>query len=137
MFRVNAGGSLVAATDDGPDWEADTSTNPHSTHNNVTNAKTWPAAITNLDASVPSTTPTAVFTTERWDPPQGAEMEWDIPIASGTEVEVRLYFANSHAPTNQVGARVFDVAIDGTTVLNDYDIFADVGGFTAIALTTR
>ena len=59
-------------------------------------------------------------------------MQWDIPVASGTDVEVRLYFANSHAPTNQVGARVFDVVIDGNTVLNDYDVFADVGGFTGV-----
>ena len=134
LFRVNAAGPLVPATDGGPDWEADTSTSPHPTHNNVSNTANWPA-VTSLDASVPSSTPASVFSPVRWDPGPAPEMEWDIPLASGTEVEVRLYFAQSHSPTNQVGARVFDVALDGNTVLNDYDIFADVGAQTGVMKT--
>ncbi|HVR79542.1 MAG TPA: ThuA domain-containing protein [Acidimicrobiia bacterium] len=131
LFRVNAGGPLVAATDGGPDWEADSSTSPNPAHNSGSNTATWPP-VTSLDGSVPSSTPAEVFSSERWDPPTGNEMEWDIPVASGTEVEVRLYFANSHTPSNQVGARVFDVTLDGNLVLDDYDIFADVGGFTGV-----
>ncbi len=126
LFRVNIGGPLVAATDGGPDWAVDTAANPYPGRVAGNQISTWPA-VTNVDASVPSTTPTAVFSTERYDPAAGAEMQWNFAVASGTELEVRLYFANGWSGTDQPGERVFDVIIDGTTVLNDYDIAADVG----------
>ena len=44
------------------------------------------------------------------------------------QYEVRLYFAEIYSGAFATGARVFDVAIEGQTVLNDYDVFADVGG---------
>src|SRR4029079_18906762 len=42
-------------------------------------------------------------------------------------LRVRLYFAAQCSCTSTVGSRVFDVAIDGTTVLDHYDIVADAG----------
>ena len=54
-------------------------------------------------------------------------MQWNFPVASGTHLEVRLYFINQYGGTSGVGQRVFNVAIDGNTVLNNYDIVADVG----------
>jgi hypothetical protein len=54
-------------------------------------------------------------------------MHWSFPVASGTPVEVRLYFANRYTGTSGVGQRVFDVSVNSTTVLDHYDIVADVG----------
>jgi PKD repeat protein len=42
-------------------------------------------------------------------------------------LEVRLYFANRCTCTSSPGSRRFDVSLDGTTVLDNYDIVADVG----------
>ena len=55
-------------------------------------------------------------------------MEWSFPVAPGTPVEVRLYFANQYDGTANVGGRVFDVSVEGNKVLDDYDIVADTGG---------
>ncbi len=54
-------------------------------------------------------------------------MQWAFPVENGTEVEVRLYFVDAWDGTTEPGDRVFDVVIEGETVLNDYDIVADVG----------
>lgn len=44
-----------------------------------------------------------------------------------------LHFAEIYGGTDEVGQRVFDVFIEGSAVLNDYDITADVGPYKAVA----
>jgi hypothetical protein len=58
-------------------------------------------------------------------------MQWDFSVTPGT-YEVRLYFAEIYSGAQGVGKRVFDVMIEGATVLDNYDIFADVGGYTGV-----
>ncbi|MGH9284367.1 MAG: malectin domain-containing carbohydrate-binding protein, partial [Acidimicrobiales bacterium] len=81
--------------------------------------------------SVPPGTPAALFQSERWDPAGAPELQWDFPVTPG-QYQVRLYFAEIYAGAQVGGARVFDVAIEGQTVLNDYDVYAEVGGFTGV-----
>lgn len=128
LYRVNAGGPALQATDAGPDWQSDLSgSSPY--HNPDNNSAIWsPSAA--LDGTVPASTPSGIFDSERWDGGShldGDEMHWDFPVPSGTTVQVRLYFANRYGGTSQPGQRVFDVAIDGATVLSDFDIVAAVG----------
>ncbi len=55
-------------------------------------------------------------------------MKWAFPVAAGTPLQVRLYFANRCTLHQRASAqRVFDVAVDGSPVLTNYDIVADVG----------
>jgi hypothetical protein len=131
LYRVDAGGPEIAAIDNGPNWQAD-ETDPSPYRNSGSNTASYPP-IANLSSSVPATTPPAIFSTERWDPGSqgdGQEMQWSFPVTPGLPIEVRLYFANNYSGTSQVGQRVFDVALDGTTVLDHYDIVADVGNVT-------
>ncbi|MDZ7726969.1 MAG: malectin domain-containing carbohydrate-binding protein [Dehalococcoidia bacterium] len=62
-----------------------------------------------------------MFQSERW-----GEQDWSLPIEDGT-YEVELYFAEIYSGTFSEGARVFDVSIEGDLVLDEYDVFADVG----------
>jgi Malectin domain/Bacterial Ig-like domain/Kelch motif/Abnormal spindle-like microcephaly-assoc'd, ASPM-SPD-2-Hydin len=131
LYRVNAGGPALTGT---PSWQADTSTNPSSYVNasatgNYTFSTTQ--AIDMTDPSVPSSTPQALFQTERWDPAGGAEMHWSFPVSPG-RYQVRLYFAEIYSGAQSVGARVFNVSIEGAPVLTNYDIFADVGGYRGV-----
>ncbi len=137
LFRVNAGGPEVAAADGGVAWESDLEDAESSyltdaylagadNQKNTSSVTVTPT----VDATVPTTTPGQVFQTERWDPPAGIEMSWLFPVADGTPVEVRLHFADYNGPTQSAGARVFDVAIEGTTVLDDFDIFDEAGADT-------
>ncbi|MFU8833191.1 MAG: malectin domain-containing carbohydrate-binding protein, partial [Wenzhouxiangella sp.] len=126
LFRVNAGGGLVAALDAGPDWTADTLSAPSvylAAGGDFTN--TFP--VQDVETTVPASTPTPIFETERWDPAGGAEMLWQFPVVQGTPVEVRLYLMNGFEGTSEPGERVFHVNIDGARAFSDIDLAAEAG----------
>ncbi|WP_192918478.1 malectin domain-containing carbohydrate-binding protein [Salinigranum salinum] len=136
IYRVNAGGSQLSAADGGGDWLADTASDPAAdTNAGAANSKAYSTSDDiPTTGSVPATTPSEVFETERYDPGSGDEMSWNIPDVTGGETyEVRLYFAEIYHTSD--GQRVFDVSIEGTTVLDDYDIHADVGHDTGTVKT--
>ncbi|MFD1568729.1 malectin domain-containing carbohydrate-binding protein [Halolamina litorea] len=118
QYRVNAGGSTVTAVDGGPDWTVPGSTSGLSVSGSTSTYSTGDAIT--LDGSVPSSTPADVFQTERY-----GDQQWAFDVTAGQTYDVRLYFAEIFATAS--GEREFDVAIEGETVLNDYDIHADVG----------
>ena len=64
--------------------------------------------------------PAAIFNTERY----GA-MTYTIPDRSGAQT-VTLYFAETYL--SGPGQRLFDVTVNGTTVLSKFDIYAGAGG---------
>lgn len=149
LYRVNGGGILVAATDmPNPDWTADTvaaaspyltglATTGNSTYSQTAgNAHQGPIIMT--DPSLPAGTPSSIFQTERYDNADVApQMLWQFPIPIGTQVEVRLYFAEIFSGINAAGGRVFDVSIEGAVpaVYNDVDAFSRNGALGAFMLS--
>jgi|GEM_PF-601198 len=120
LYRVNAGGSLV------DDWEEDTSGSPSPyVLDGSTSIETDDAPVT-FDSTIPVGTPVDLFTAKRRDANQAdPRMEWDFPVAAGEEVEVRLYFIEmSRCAT---GNRLFDVLIEGTLVLDNFDVYTESG----------
>ncbi len=75
-----------------------------------------------IDASgVANPAPQSVYRTERWAP-----FTYTIPnLTPGASFNVSLHFAET--AFTAAGQRAFNVAINGTTVLTNYDIFADAG----------
>ncbi len=132
VYRINAGGTELSGT---PLWEADSTASPsiYSNFDEGGNSaiSTTAATINMSHASIPAGTPMALFQTERFDKPAGANLLWDFPVAPG-QYEVRLYFAETFSGAFASGVRVFDVAIEGATVLDNYDIFADVGSLKGV-----
>ncbi|MFU8831243.1 MAG: malectin domain-containing carbohydrate-binding protein, partial [Wenzhouxiangella sp.] len=126
LFRVNTGGELVTALDDGPDWTADTLANP-SIHLVAGGDFTNGFDVQSVEPAVPASTPTAIFESERWDPFGGEEMLWRFPVADGTPVLVRLYLMNGFEGTAEPGERIFDIEIDGALVFNGIDLAAEAG----------
>ncbi|MFT4220201.1 MAG: PKD domain-containing protein [Microbacterium sp.] len=126
LYRINAAGPLVSSSDSGPDWAADTA-DTSSVRVGGTNVATYDPSVS-LDESVPTGTPVSVFDQERWDDDGSPEMQWALPVEEGAPIEVRLYFANRYSGTAEEGDRVFDVSVDGSLVLDDFDIVAAAGG---------
>ena len=127
VYRVNAGGAALSGT---PSWSADTYEKPSAyTNASATGNSTFvtSATIDTSHPSVPAGTPAALFQSERWDGAATPEMQWDFPVQAGGH-EVRLYFAEIYDGAKSVGARVFDVSIEGKLVLDDFDAYAAAGG---------
>ena len=117
-----------------PNWEEDSDANPSPYLSPLsTNTATSSTAntVSISDPSIPVGTPAELFQTERFDFSGGGEMMWDFPVTAG-EHEVRLYFAEIVEFGQSPGFRTFDVQIEGVTVLDDYDVFADVGGYAGV-----
>lgn len=79
------------------------------------------SAIDLTHPSVPVGTPEAVFQTEAWGP-----HTWDFDVADG-DYEVRLYFAETFGSAGTDDGRLFDVSIEGTLVLDEYDQWEEAG----------
>jgi hypothetical protein len=127
-YRVNCGGPVLAA--DGDDWLEDSDAN-QSPYVNTGFASVTTETVDTSHPSLPAGTPMELFQSERWDWTSSPEMLWDFPVADGDYV-VRLYFTENYVHNQEPGKRLFDVTIEGETVLDDYDIFADVGGHTGV-----
>ncbi|MDI1465128.1 malectin domain-containing carbohydrate-binding protein [Catellatospora sp. KI3] len=127
LYRVNAGGPEVAATDGGLPWTIDTAVSPSPYHNTGSTPNTVASNTITLDGSVAASTPLAVFNDQRYDAAAAPEMSWSFPVATGTQVEVRLSFVARDWAYHDPGARVFDISIDGVLKADDYDTVAQVG----------
>jgi chitodextrinase len=118
VIRVNAGGP--AYTDSlGRPWSADTGFNTGFTASSPT---------------IGGTPDPVLFNSLRWDAGSPPELEYSFSVSPGT-YQVKLYFAETFGPAFAVGARVFDIQLEGVTVFQNFDIFAEAGANTALVKT--
>ena len=132
-LRINAGGVLVNATDGGGDWQANDSNGPFTgngftvnTGLNFSGNLLFADKHSSIPAYIDEATFNALFAKERFDNPNGQEMEFKVPLQNGTYT-VNLYMGNSFDGTSEVGQRVFDIEIEGNLVENDLDLIASFG----------
>ncbi|CAN0467148.1 unnamed protein product, partial [Laminaria digitata] len=130
LFRVNAGGALIADTDG--DYTADQSaanaggsatTGTPSDYIDVNS----PAADNTFGSTVALSEnntgyPDAVFQTERWSAAANPNnMKWSFPTGTGNFVVNLLFNENwTGEDNNASNNRIFDVEIEGQMVLDDY-----------------
>lgn len=79
-----------------------------------------------LTIDIAGTDDPTLYKTERWDKRAEPELMYTLPVADGTYT-VRLHFAEVFSGAASPGTRVFNVELEGATVLSNYDIAADVG----------
>ena len=122
LYRVNAGGSEIAATDSDIAWSADTVSNNSSFLVDPGSNNTASFPVVGSGASVPAIVPDAIYDTERWDSSGGSEMQWAFNVPEAGLYEVRLYVGNGFSGTSEPGERIFDVALEGNVPANFDDI---------------
>ncbi len=115
-YRINAGGPSYTDTQ-GRVWSANQRFNTG-----------FSASVTN---PIAGTEDDVLFQSEWWDPPQLPELVYALPVENGS-YRVNLDFADIYTGTHRVGARVFDVLLEGVLVRDDLDIFREVGAFAAL-----
>jgi hypothetical protein len=72
-----------------------------------------------------------IYATERWDHKKPVNMTYEIPIFDGS-YDVFLHFAEIFTGANETDKRKFNVVLEGSLVLEEYDMAGLYGGFTAI-----
>ncbi len=108
LIQIDAGGSGVSP------FAADTDFNNGSESNTT-------AAIST--AGVTNAAPVAIYQSVRWAP----AFTYIMPgLTAGSSYTVRLHFAELTFTGS--GQRVFNVAINGTSVLSNFDVYATAGG---------
>lgn len=112
IIRINAG-TENEATDEGITFIGDTYYTPSSVGPVVANP-------------ISGTFNDALYQSERISNINLDPFGYAIPVPSNGTYSVSLHFAEIAFESN--GQRVFDVVIEGTTVLNDYDIHASASG---------
>src|SRR5690242_17611458 len=109
VVAINASGQTISGTS----WVADQDYSGGST-------STFTASINTSNVTDPA--PMAVYQTQRW-----GNSTYTIPgLTAGDNYTVRLHFAECNWPG--AGEREFNVSINGTQVLNNFDILASAGG---------
>ena len=84
--------------------------------------------VTTAAGTLAASVPDLFYRSTLFDPPGGRELGFDINAKSGQLFAVDLFFAEVWGGAFGQGRRVFDVNIDGETVLNDFDVFKEAGG---------
>lgn len=76
-----------------------------------------------------------VYATHRWANPSGTNLAYRFPVPPGSYL-VRLHFAEISFHLMNVGARVFDVAIEGAPAFTGVDVFKEAGSLRALVKET-
>ena len=144
LYRVNAGGPQLAATDgSSPAWSEDIATSAGKSDYLTSPTNKVYSVGNTIETDDPSLNGTAapmeLFQSERYDD-SGNNMTWAFPVTAGTSVEVRLYFAeifledSGGTSNDNAGPRIFDVSVEGNvpgafSQIDQYAIAGHDAGF--------
>ncbi|MDX2302305.1 MAG: malectin domain-containing carbohydrate-binding protein [Microscillaceae bacterium] len=129
LFRINAGDNDSYTDPQGNLWSAD----QYSVSGNP-----YPASQNPVGTAIANTDKDFIYQTERSG---SSGWQYQIPISQPGTYRINLHFAEIYfglpggGSGGGVGSRVFDVIVEGQTLLDNYDIIADVGTATAVVKT--
>lgn len=131
MVRINAGGSLVLASDSGPDWEDNTtSTGDSYTVSSGSAYSSTEVFYENRDASIPSyidaSTYYDVMHIQRSISDPAYPMIFSIALPNGDYI-VNLFFANLYNGTSEPGERIFSINLEDERLIDNLDISSEFG----------
>jgi hypothetical protein len=139
LYRANAGGGQLSATDGGPPWAPDTNyltstgqnTDSSSHAIDLTHHKLAPLCPFNTPCGVIGAgAPQELFQTERWDPSGGSEMQYAFPVTNGDTVVISLFLAETDSTITKPAQRRFNVKVEGSVpgAFSKIDQVSESGG---------
>lgn len=136
LYRINSGGDTIPAVDGGMDWLGDNNA-PGSNYRSSGNNSAGYDAVGSLSDKVPESTPRGIYSSERWDPAGGEKLQYNFPVDSGKNVEVRVYLADRCNCTTAPGSRVYNLDVEGSRAYSNIDLNADPGHNIGTMLSKR
>jgi hypothetical protein len=85
------------------------------------------APVTTTPGTLAASVPDLFYRSTLFDISGGKDLEFDVNAKAGQTFAVDLFFAEVWSGAFGQGKRVFDVSIDGETVLNKFDVFKEAG----------
>ena len=123
-YFINAGGVDVIGTH-GIVWSGDISAGVDALLASPTlTYSTRQTVATGADIDSLGAVP-ALFSTERYSA-NLSDMRWNFPVVPG-DYQVHLFFAEIFAGAAQTNGRVFDIEIEGETLVDGLDVYSDAG----------
>lgn len=143
VYRVNSGGADYV-DEWGSKWSADRAL-PHYAGNEYWGSSSWTSAFNNMPAFFASQrrTNAAIKGTKDWELFRSFryglnQLYYQFPLPNGN-YEVELYFAEPWlgigGSMKAAGMRLFDVAVNGQTLIKDLDIWKEAGPNNALKKT--
>lgn len=120
-IRVRCGGPSYTDSK-GQTWQADTGFNE--------------GAVTSTSLQIGGTSDEALYQTGRLNHDSAVPLVYSFTVANGS-YDVNLLFAETSGSMESVGARVFNVKIQGVLAFQNLDIFAAAGARGALARSTN
>lgn len=120
LLRVNSGGTSYVDSASNT-WSADSGANVGMT--------------TTIPNAISGTSDPSLYQSIRWWEFTSPELEYSFTVPNGN-YQIKLHFAEIWSGAYSVGARVFDVQIEGATVFDNLDVFAEAGASAALVKTT-
>jgi len=115
-IRIDCGGGSYTDSN-GQIWQADAGYNSGRT--------------ATVSVSVAGTTDPKLYQSNRYAGANNKPLIYSFPVATGL-YHVNLYFAETNPTLQRVGARVFNVKMEGDVIFPNLDIFAAAGANTAL-----
>lgn len=91
--------------------------------------------VSSISANVTGTADQPLYQTGRYSESAAKPLVYSFPVAAGA-YRVNLHFAETFAGTQKIGARVFNVKVQGNVVFQNLDVFAAAGANTALVKST-
>jgi malectin (di-glucose binding ER protein) len=120
-IRVHCGG-LAYTDSNGQTWQADTNYSGGSVYSTT--------------VQIGGTADQPLYQTGRQNSSGSTPLLYSFPVANGS-YNVNLLFAETSSKMEYVGARVFNVKIQGTTAFSNLDVFAAAGARAALVKSTN
>jgi hypothetical protein len=114
-IRINCGGASYTDTNSQV-WQADSGYNTGTASTNI--------------ATTAGTSDPTLYRSNRYNAIT-APLIYSFPVTNGS-YRINLLFAENSLPQQAVGARIFNVKLNGAVVLQNFDIFAAVGANAAV-----
>ncbi len=117
---INVGGPTYVDSI-GNVWETDAQWNAGGSYND--------------DSPIAGTRDEPLYQSQKVGRPDAPPLQYEIPLDNNGTYQIHLHFSEIQPEAMAVGARVFDVVVEGSVVIENLDVYSEVGHHTALDKT--
>lgn len=130
VYRINAGGGIISGENNAPNWQSNSQSGQATGVGYQVNGGSGVSGsvyFENRHSSIPTYISEATFEEMNQSARTHTQsLEYTIPVTNGNYI-VNLYFSNTEIAFSSIGSRVFDINLEGSTRVSNFDIISSFG----------